>query len=75
MQKGHAPTQSPLFFIKSAYVILFFISQNEAIWLAEEPVRAGRFFASDPLWNATARCEMQLRALVFAAKTEEWGNF
>jgi hypothetical protein len=37
---------------------LFFISENEAIWLAEEPFRAGRFFASGPLWNATARCEM-----------------
>jgi hypothetical protein len=23
--------------------------------LAEEPFRAGRFFASGPLWNATAR--------------------
>jgi hypothetical protein len=33
----------------------FFISQNEAIWLAEEPFGAGRFFASGSLWNANAR--------------------
>jgi hypothetical protein len=36
--------------------------------LAEEHFRAGRFFASGPLLNATARCEMQLPGLVFAAK-------
>jgi hypothetical protein len=39
---------------KREYCYLFFISKNEAIWLAEEPFRAGRFFASGPLWNATA---------------------
>jgi hypothetical protein len=38
------------------------MNQNEAIRLAEEPFRTGRFFA-------TASCELQLPSLV--PKTEE----
>jgi hypothetical protein len=44
------------------------IVSSETIWLAEESFRAGQFFSSGPLWNATSRSGSR-------AKTEEWDNF
>jgi hypothetical protein len=57
------------------YCYLFIISENEAIWLAEEPFRADRFFASArSAWNANAPVNATPALHVFVPKTEEWNN-
>jgi hypothetical protein len=40
---------------------------KQSDWLKSLSERAG-FFSSGPLWNATARCEMELHGLVFAGE-------
>jgi hypothetical protein len=47
---------------------------KQSDWLRSLSERAGFLHPARSETHATARCEMQPPALVFAAKTEEWNN-